>query len=177
MMKNTSYIIIAIVFFAFVFSSCHKTKDYPIEPVIEFKDLLKFTDVNGIDTIVKLTLSFTDGDGDLGYRKSDTVAPFDPTSEFFYNFFMKIYYMDSGAYKQILFPPDFPPNYRIPAIESRDNSQATTGDILVDIKVKDLGLEIITPRDTFKFEVYVSDRALHKSNTIISSEIYLNLKN
>ena len=176
-MKHALYFFPAVIFITALFSSCKKTKDYPIEPIIEFKELVKFTDATGIDTVAKLTLSFTDGDGDLGYRNGDTVPPFNPGNEFFYNFFMKIFYMDNGTFTEIIFPSDFPPNYRIPAIESNDHSKATAGDLLVNINVKDLGLELITPRDTFKFEVYVSDRALHKSNTITASEIFLNLKN
>lgn len=174
MKYNSSSILILIIIVA-VFSSCNKTKDYPVQPIIEFKELVGLRNTDGIDTIARLTLSFTDGDGDLGYRKGDTAAPFNPGSEFFYNFFMKIYYMDNGTFTEVPFLADFPPNYRIPAIESNDHSKATAGDIIVDIELT--GVENVTPRDTFKFEVYVSDRALHKSNTITSSEIFLNFKN
>ncbi len=157
--------------------SCHNTKDYPNEPIVEFKDVVKFTGADGIDTLVRLTISFTDGDGDLGYRAGDTSSPFNPGSEFYYNFFMKIYYMDNGSFTEFIFPADFPPHYRIPAIESEDNSKATAGDLIVDIEVKNLAWELISPKDTFKLDIYVSDRALHKSNTVTTSSFYLNLTN
>src|SRR5690606_28240519 len=64
-MKLTHYFPILIV--ATIFS-CVKPPDYPIEPVIEFERMSRNTMFQGntnTDSVV-VTISFTDGDGDLG---------------------------------------------------------------------------------------------------------------
>ena len=52
--------------------SCTKPPDYPIEPIIEFERLSRNSMKQGFtnnDSIV-VTVSFTDGDGDLGSNDS-----------------------------------------------------------------------------------------------------------
>jgi len=165
----------AVILIAVSVLSCKKTKDYPIEPVIGFKELKKFTDATtSIDTGLVLTFSFTDGDGDLGYRSGDTLPPFNSSGEYYSNLILKFYYMDNGTFTELISSAG-PPPYRIPAIESNEHSKATAGDLIVDIELAGLG--DIIPEDTFRFEIYVTDRALHKSNTITTSEIFLHLKN
>jgi len=73
-MKKTVLLsgILALVISAAAFQFCVKPPDYPKEPVIEFlnlsKNIMRQTHL-GADTILA-TISFTDGDGDLGFEEA-----------------------------------------------------------------------------------------------------------
>ena len=159
-----------VVLFLFLVSlvfSCGKTDTYPDEPIITFKSLEKFTSINGLDTALRLTFSFTDGDGDIGLKAVDTLPPYNPGSEFYYNFFLKYYKKENGVFNELVLL--FPPNQRIPFIYNESNNKALTGEILLDIELAGL----FSTGDTFRFEASIADRALHKSNTIQTSEVVL----
>src|SRR5436190_15179335 len=66
--------------------SCKKPNSYPDTPVIAFKSMTMQQD-NGFDASAHLVISFTDGDGDIGYHSSGNGDPFDdPTSIYNRNF-------------------------------------------------------------------------------------------
>lgn len=67
MKKLLGIYLIAILFIA----SCIKPPDYPDEPVIEFVSVGKTSLLQNTDTTL-ITISFTDGDGDLGLEDSET---------------------------------------------------------------------------------------------------------
>jgi hypothetical protein len=50
--------------------ACFEAPEFPIEPRIEFEDMI-YKRVDGIDSLIFL-ISFTDGNGDLGLADSDT---------------------------------------------------------------------------------------------------------
>ena len=155
-----------IILFSF-FYSCKKSDKYPVEPVIKFKELIKFSDAAGLDTSAKLTISFTDGDGDIGLGQGDTFPPYNSASEFYFNFFMKYFHKENGAFVEL--PLAIPPNQRIPFVPVEGNNKSISGDIILDLEFAGL----FASQDTFRFDAYIVDRALHKSNTITTSEIIL----
>ncbi len=165
-MVRRTFIVIAIGI-VIPFNSCRKSDTFPDVPHIEFKELAKSTSVNGLDTAAKLTLFFTDGDGDIGLRSSDTLPPFNPGSEFYYNFFLKYFKKQNGVFQELLLL--FPPNQRIPFIANESSNKAISGDIILNLEFAGLPAD----NDTFRFEAYIVDRALHKSNVITSSELVL----
>jgi hypothetical protein len=164
MLRPVSFFFLTAVFFG----ACRKTDTFPVEPQIEFKDLVKYTGSGGQDTAAVLTLTFTDGDGDLGLQDSDTLPPYNPGSEYYYNFFLKWFRKENGVFVEL--PLTVPQNQRIPYIVNHSNNKAISGELLLDVEIAGL----VANQDTFRYETYIIDRALHKSNVVTTGEIVLN---
>ena len=171
--------------------SCRKPKHFPDEPVIVFKDFTTTRNAQGLDISGHITVSFTDGDGDIGLRSGDTLAPYDTCSVFQYNYFIKIFEKRNGTFRQFVFKKNFAPCMNVdlynvclasnpalsPTLDSTYNARLR--DITPEGKSKtlegdlDLELPFLIPcvsNDTVKFQLYLYDRALHKSNVVESPE-------
>ena len=77
----------ALVFSGLLLYACRKPEEYPVIPAIEYKSLYLSKDDQGYDQSVFVTISFTDGDGDIGYYpretgKNDPIFD-DPTSPYY----------------------------------------------------------------------------------------------
>ena len=83
--------IIVVLLFGLMLSSCIEKQQYPDEPIIEYKDFLITTNAQGFDQTGYFIIGFTDGDGDIGLDQGDTLAPYNPGSDYYYNFFITIY--------------------------------------------------------------------------------------
>lgn len=141
-------------------SACLKTEEFPKEPRLVFKSY------EGSISPAKLTVSFTDGDGDIGLNQSDTLAPYNPGGAWYYNFFVDYYKKVNGAWVKQVFT--LPLYYRIPVITPTGQNKALQGDIAVDIAQQVLPQ---VPGDTVRFGIHIADRALHESNTVFSDAI------
>jgi hypothetical protein len=139
---------------------CLKTEQFPVEPSIAFKSYDQATEP------ARLTITFTDGDGDIGLNQGDTLAPFNPGSTWYHNFFVDYYKMQNGAWELQNFT--LPLYYRIPVITPTGQNKALQGDIAVDIANQVLPQ---IPGDTVRFSVRIADRALHESNTVFTDAI------
>ncbi len=164
-------------------AGCRKTQEFPDEPVIEFKEIRKNADASGKDTSVSLVFSFTDGDGDLGFQRNETGPPF--VGEFYYNVICNLQQKLNGQFVAVTYPsvdttitsngdtiyvPVNKPvqyNYRLPFLEPSSKNKAIKGQVAVDINT--FGLP-----PSSRFEFYIYDRALHKSNVAQSSEFTVN---
>jgi len=148
-------------------SACIKEKDYPKEPIIKFKSFTKF----GTDS-AHVVISFTDGDGDVGLAQGDTNGIFKSISPYYYNFYLRyLYKAADGTYKAFETAPgdtlDY--KYRIPKlISDEQQKRALSG----DIKVKLYAPYAI--HDTIQYDIYIIDKALHKSNVVNSDVLILN---
>lgn len=145
---------------ALCLAGCLKTEEFPKEPSIAFKSYDRSIEPS------RLTVTFTDGDGDIGLDQGDTLAPYNPGSPWFYNFFVDYYKMEDGVWVQQQFV--LPLYYRIPVITPTGQNKSLQGDIAVDIAQQVLPQ---TPGDTVRFGVHIADRALHLSNTVFSDAI------
>lgn len=143
-------------------SACLKTEKFPDEPSILFKSYER-TAGN-----VTLTISFTDGDGDVGLDQGDTLAPYNPGSPWYNNFFVDYYRMEDGVWELQSFT--LPLYYRIPVITPIGQNKALEGDIAVDIASAVLPQ---TPGDTIRYGIHIVDRALHESNTVFSDQVII----
>lgn len=106
-------------------SACLKTEVFPKEPHIAFKSYTQSPDSS------ELTISFTDGDGDIGLDQGDTLAPYNPGSTWYHNFFVDYYKKENGAW--VLQQFTLPLYYRIPVITPTGQNKALQGDITVEI--------------------------------------------
>ncbi|MBN2729837.1 MAG: hypothetical protein JXR53_11500 [Bacteroidales bacterium] len=162
--------IIALVFLGLMQGSCIEKQTYPDEPIIEYKNFLITTNAQGFDQTGYFIISFTDGDGDIGLDQGDTNPPYNPGSEYYYNFFITIYEKNNGIFQEL----SAPYNARIPNVNPEGIDKDLKGDIQIEM---DLSLfAIVLTNDTIKMDAYIVDRALNASNTITTPEFVLNLQ-
>jgi len=152
--NNFSKFILFAVSALFFLGACKKEEKFPVEPKLEFKSLEKFLNVSGLDSI-ELTLAFTDGDGDIGTEDKDTVTR---------DVFATLFELKNGVFTP--FNGATPLTFRIPYLEPQGNNTSIKGDLKL---IMDYNL--LQPNDTIRYEVYIMDRARHKSNTITTTEI------
>ena len=155
---------VKIIWFLFisgllVFSSCAEFDEYPIIPHIEFVSFATLPNVQQQDSLGYLTISYTDGDGDIGLTSEEITPPYQ------YNFFIDIYENINGVQQKIIFPDtSITFNSRIPVLTPDGINKSITGEIEMELE-----LYIMSPflaSDTISFELYIMDRALNKSNVI-----------
>lgn len=166
----------AIAFLVLSFFACEKPEEYPLVPAIEFKTIYSESYYNPADseiydTKVFVTVSFTDGDGDIGYHsresgRNDAIFD-DPTSQYFNNFIVKTLILQNGLWNSI----DTPISARIPYLTPEGANKALRGEILREFTVP-----VPLDNDTLRYEIFIYDRQLHQSNTISTSSIILNTK-
>lgn len=150
-----------------IFSSCIKEESYPIIPEIEYQGLERiFYDTSEIATTGILAFSFQDGDGDLGLNPRDTFPPYNRNGEYYYNLVIRYYEKhDSGYVEKVLNPPY---SARFPVLNPDYPDKPIKG-LIVDT----LSLDPSPDFDTVRFEFFIYDRALHKSNVVTTPDIVL----
>ncbi len=169
-MKNWIWVLIILLFA----SSCKKYEEFPPEPEIEFLDFVILRDLQGIDQRGVLRIGYTDGDGNIGLYDYDTVAPYD------YNLFIKYFELQNGVFKEIfLITPTHIDdtvvydtatfNGRIPILTPVGKNKAIRGEIEDTLFINNP----LSNFDTIKFEAYIVDRDLNKSNTIETPPIII----
>jgi len=158
------YILFIVVFAGITIFSCVKKPTYPSEPVIAYKDFLRYGDPSAPDS-VELVVSFTDNEGDIGVDKSNP-PPFFKDG----NFFMVYFFWDTTGVDHWM-PADSIPwtpqidtlvfnNFVPPVLSEGEKSQPMKG--LIYVKQS----PFITPYNKIRFEVYMYDKAKHISNRI-----------
>jgi hypothetical protein len=157
-----------LISLALSFSACEKKEKYPAIPAIEYIDFTQKPDS------AYLRFSFTDGDGDIGLSQGDTLAPYDKNGDFYYNLYINYFEKRDGVFEEIdtvctvqgCVPLDF--NYRIPDITQPGKNKALNGEIKIKLSAP---YKLASPNDTIKYEFYIVDRALHKSNVVSTEDI------
>ena len=160
-----------------LFFSCRKFEEYPIEPVITYDNFtLLLNPQTGKTERGVLSISYTDGDGDLGLKPRDTFPPFNRGSEYYYNFIVKYYEKQNGEFVEVpllSWNPDEQKydtitfNSRFPWLTPDHGNMAIKGVIQDTMYVNNP----LSDFDTIKFKVSIYDRALHLSNEIETPEI------
>ncbi|RAK69554.1 hypothetical protein [Hymenobacter edaphi] len=158
--------------------ACEPAPTYPNEPSIEFKSIRAEredkpspeTDVNRIF----VTLNYKDGDGDLGLSDDDKkVAPFNaPPYNFNYYATMYVYNTTNRQFERDLsFNGAFG---RMLAVDAK--SQPIRGELTYEVNNGNgfpINYPQYRPGNKVKFEIYVYDRAQHKSNVLTTEELVL----
>ena len=170
-----SYIILGLLTLL-LFNSCDKTPEFSVIPEIEFADYIQYKNEFGKDTALKIVISYTDGDGDLGLEQSDTFPPFNSGS--LYHSCMYIYYYEYVDTAFVQVRPEiggipvgdtirFP--YRFRNLTPDTPNKTIKGEI-------EWHTNFIQPQKNklIKFKIFIFDRALHKSNVIETPEIFYN---
>lgn len=154
-MKNRYKYLVFLLLIAAFLISCSKKEEYPIIPEIEFLGMTKLYDpvLQRYDRGV-LAISFKDGDGDIGLFDNQAEPP--------YNFYVKYFELQNGAETRVVISDTNEFNARIPVLTPSGSVKAIKGEIEDTLNI----FNMLSPFDTIKFEVYLVDRELHKSNTV-----------
>ena len=169
-----------------VFASCQKPVEYPIEPKIEYQG---FTYLFNADSTFSgegiISLSYTDGDGDLGLDDGDTTYPFGFNDPHYYNMVIDYLKCVNGVFEKTpLLSPHVPTspadtlvlydtvtfNARFKRLRESEDPNAISGTMEYKLTVQNP----LSPNDTIKFEIHLLDRALHESNVIQTEPIITN---
>lgn len=152
--------------------SCKKLDKFPPEPTLEYRgmDLIYNSNDSIFDRGI-LRLSFTDGDGDLGLRKSDTFPPYNFGSKYYYNLIITYFEMQNGVITEVpltFYNPNtqqfdtIPLSARIPYLTPDGLNKSISGEIFDTLFIYNFNSDY----DTILFEAYIIDRSLNESNVI-----------
>ncbi len=103
--------------------SCKKMEEFSVVPEITYKSIYTTRNSLGFDNKVTVVISFTDGDGDIGYRdQGNNDSIFDDPDSPYYNNYVATYFIlkngnweDSLVYlRDTILPPKSPIGGRLP---------------------------------------------------------------
>lgn len=154
-------LVLSMVSWILIFPSCVKQESFPVIPLIGYEGFSVIYDTGDYPVTGILTISFQDGDGNIGLSARDTLYPYQKGGAYYYNYVIKyIEKHDTGWVELVLDPPL---SSRIPVLNPDYPGKAIKG-IIVDT----LPMNPKPAYDTIRFELYIYDRTLNKSNTIIT---------
>jgi hypothetical protein len=146
-------------------TGCIREEQYPIVPRIEYGGFATARDQSGKDSLGALTISYTDGDGNIGLYSWDTVVPYK------YNFYLKFMQYHNRELIEVK-PADtsLSFNSRIPLLTPPGRNKNIKGEITMYLELYFARQALLT--DTIAFEVYIVDRDLNASN-VVQSPLYI----
>lgn len=161
-MKHLKYILFFVLFISISNTSCVKESDFPVTPVIEFMSFEVFQNDSAICFI-----SFTDGDGDVGFAENDTNAFRDLTMKYLYQKADGEFY----PYDKLPGTSEFDTlfyDYKVPFLTPDGQFKALDG----EIEIKLTAAPLFAPtHDVVKFDIQLRDRAGNKSNIVSTNEV------
>jgi hypothetical protein len=162
--------------------SCLSAPDYDIVPNIDF-DSISVERIPNQGNQVTVTVSFQDGDGDLGLGgvdapASDTEPPYtefinNQRNRYFNNYFVQLQVRrGQAAFKDTLIGTvaglDY--NGRYPRLSDTEKKEPLKGTITRTIPIS----ETSVPNNTdVRFKIVIADRALHESNVAITEPVHI----
>ena len=163
------FLLSSIIYLITAVSSCKEAITFPDQPIITSNTFRVLNGSNGLDSALVLDFGFTDGDADIGLGQRDTVAPFD------INFFIEYFEKKNGLFSKVLIkdadqnPTGDTLNYngRIPFFNSVGGTKSVQGRIEYLINIQFRG------SDTLRFDYFIVDRKLNRSNKVSSGPVIL----
>ena len=160
-----------------LFSSCVKKDEFSNIPHITFNKIEQFKDKNGDDSLLRVYVDYTDGDGDIGLDSTNTDPVFGVKSEYYYNFFVEFFDVVGGIEtKRTYGNPNDTFTYfldtvhfsqRLTNITPVGKNKAISGTITMDILYLPLAF-ISPPYQNSKFTFQLVDRKLNRSNKLVT---------
>lgn len=162
-------LIYTLLLFSLGLASCIDKPIYPSEPVIAYQDFIRYGSNPLSPDSVELVVSFTDNEGDIGLEQSDTSGIFK-----FGNLYMNYLFWDTTGVDHWSYYDNSPADsipfdtlkvaYRVPPVlPEGDPAEPMKGLIYVKMITKSGGVSLIV-HNRIKYNVYIYDKALHKSN-------------
>ena len=176
-MRAVAKVLLFFIVIITIVGSCRKLETFPIEPAITYNDFVLLYDT-ALEITARGVLKFdyTDGDGDLGLASRDTLFPFHPAGDYYYNIKIKYFEQQYGEFVEvpIVVWNNEEQQYDTLTFDSRFPVLTPFGG---NMNIKGLfqdTLFIYNPLsdfDTIMFKVAIYDRALHLSNEISTPPI------
>ncbi|MBX7094128.1 MAG: hypothetical protein K1X56_05360 [Flavobacteriales bacterium] len=147
-------------------SSCLDPVQFPPEPAIVYSHFEQYGDTGVV------FITFTDGDGDIGLDENQTSPPYDTSSIYYYNLFIKYYEKVDGVFQQGIAVDGSPIafNFRVQNITPDGQNKALQGEIRVTLAPSFYN-PLSADSDTIMYKIQLCDRALHMSNEVESEVI------
>jgi len=140
-------------------TGCIKEEQYPIEPHIDFGGFATAKDISGKDSLGAITISYTDGDGNIGLFSWDTVEPRK------YNFYLKfMQYVNNELVEVKPVDSSVTFNARIPNLTPVGRNKNIKGNITMYLELYFARQVLLS--DTVAFEIFIKDRDLNESNVV-----------
>lgn len=156
-------------------SSCLTAPDYPIEPEISFKSIKdqRVSSPSGIYDTITVTVSFRDGDGDLGLSNEDIDPPYNrlnsdnTVNRYYNNYFFQPEQLVAGS---TTWTPVYTGSYdsRYPRLTDSEKAEPIKGDLNIGLKFYEASFPVGAQ---VRFRVSIADRALHESNVVVTDPI------
>ena len=153
------FLLLSVVF------SCKKPEKYDIVPKISFVDIPVKDTVDKLGNPIRrcvLTFSLIDGDGNIGFDEEDTISPYQIDGAYYYNLLINMYKIVDGNGLPVDTPEIGTPfRFRTKHIEPIGQNKTLKCTIYVN-----LDFDIPSSWDTVRFDFFMYDRALNKSNIV-----------
>ncbi|MFT4757786.1 MAG: hypothetical protein ACI8ZO_000331 [Flavobacteriales bacterium] len=138
-------------------TACDKSGNFPEEPIIKYEG---YKIVDGWDSILwqpatlcEITISFTDGDGDIGVVVDSTTD----------NNLLVNYYEIKGGLTDTLDQIDF--SSKIPVLTPAGQNKSLKGEISLEMNITNRG------SDSLIFDLQLLDRSVNASNIVVTPTI------
>ena len=149
-------------------TGCVKEEQYPVIPEIGFQSYATYTSIDGKDSLGLVTISYKDGDGNIGLYPTDTVEPLK------YNFYLKFLQQIDGQMVEVIpVNPAVNFNARIPILTPNGRNKNIKGEITMTLEL--YFASQILKSDVIAFEIYIKDRGQNKSNVVTSPSFKIKL--
>lgn len=145
-------VVVALIAFTY---SCVKKKTYSQDPEITYK---AFTLDTG--TTANMTITFADGDGDIGKENSDTTR----------NLFMNYYYKDTITQQFVAFwngTDSLKSGYTVHKPNDEYNGKPISGEVTLHMGFYRHSKKI----KTIRYVIYMYDNSGHKSNVVTTPDL------
>lgn len=171
-MKSPFFNIFLIACLPVLMASCIKQVEYPPVPVVEFKDFIRYGNNDSCD----LVFHFRDGDGDIGLDDNEIQPPYDSSNIYFSNVFFVYYYKNAEGKFVKYYNTSPPPSSKLDSfmltgriwknLTPRGQNKTLEGDVYL----KKYAPFYVKGHKTIRFELFMYDRALNKSNVVVTPE-------
>jgi len=148
--KNIAF----ILFIGILFVSCNKLETYDDRPIITDSSFELLKNAQGKDTSLLVKFTYTDGNGDVGLSEEDTIPPYDA------NVMIDYYEKIDGVFTKILIPGTTDTLNFNSRIKKFGSNNPTKAEVQVKVDIS------ILLADTVRFDVYILDKQLNRSNSV-----------
>jgi hypothetical protein len=144
-----------------IMSACNKLEEYDDRPIITESSYELRKNFAGLDTGLVLKFTYTDGDGNVGLGTRDTMPPYDK------NVMVAYYEKQGNDFVKILIPGTTDTLNFNSRIKEFGVGNPTKAEVSVKINI---GVVIA---DTVRFDYYILDKDLNRSNVVSTGAIGL----
>lgn len=144
-----------------ILNACNKLEEYDDRPIILENTFELEKNFSGLDTGLVLKFTYTDGDGNVGLSTRDTMPPYDN------NVIVSYYEKQGNDFVKILIPGTTDTLNFNSRIKEFGVGNPTKAEVSVKINI---GVVIA---DTVRFDYYILDKDLNRSNVVSTGAIGL----